>query len=69
MTKDPVLRDMAEGFACPHLTIVNGVATCKIYANRPPFCKDFPAEPADLCSSDCGFVFVKKDQLAQAELL
>jgi Fe-S-cluster containining protein len=55
--------------ACPHLTIENGIAACGIYANRPQFCKDFPAEPADLCSSDCGFAFVKKDQLAQAELL
>jgi Fe-S-cluster containining protein len=56
-------------FTCPHLTVTNGIATCGIYANRPPFCENFPAEPADLCSSDCGFAFVKKDRLVQAELL
>ena len=27
--------------ACPHLEFVMGLAVCKIYENRPQFCRDY----------------------------
>lgn len=35
----------------------DGKAFCKIYDRRPWFCREFPAEPADLIDQDCGYYF------------
>lgn len=46
---------------CPNLFWDNqNKAVCRIYPNRPFFCKAFPAEPDDLVSSECGFYFKKR---------
>lgn len=46
---------------CPHLVIENGKATCRIYGNRPVFCKAFPAELMDICSQHCGYLFIPEE--------
>lgn len=43
-------------FDCPKLLKSGSVCFCRDYENRPDFCKQYPAEPADLVAG-CGFSF------------
>lgn len=53
---------------CPYLDYIsiddkhyNDTAfICKIYPNRPWFCKGFPGEPGDLIDNKCGFRFKER---------
>lgn len=47
---------------CQHLEILkDGTTRCGQYEKRPNFCKNFPANPADIKGmSRCGFRFVPK---------
>lgn len=42
---------------CPFLNMGNEVAACAQYHDRFDFCREFPAEPADLILDRCGFTF------------
>jgi len=48
---------------CKHLRwkVKNGrrIAVCAIYDRRPQYCRDYPAEPADLIEG-CGYRFIGK---------
>ena len=51
------IKEMLEkDFACPYLTFINNKATCKIYHQRPQFCREYPATKDDLIKN-CGFKF------------
>ena len=56
-------RQARLGLECPHLTFdkTTGKASCSIYEDRPPFCRGYPATPADLVEG-CGFSFVKVEK-------
>jgi len=46
---------------CPSLIAgKDNTYRCSIYDERPLFCKEYPAEPADIISDDCGFRFVEE---------
>ena len=49
---------LIAGKDCPHLIRMGGYSMCKIYKNRPWFCKAYPETPSDLIK-DCGFRFKK----------
>lgn len=42
----------------------DGTTVCRNYANRPTFCKNFPAEPEDISSlrEKCGYWFEDEKQ-------
>lgn len=45
---------------CPFLFIgKDNIAICRQYNDRPQFCRDYPAEPADIIK-ECGFYFGEK---------
>ena len=60
LIREQILKEQPN-HKCPHLQMLrDGTTRCKIYKNRPPFCKAFPADPEDIINiPDCGFSFVK----------
>lgn len=55
---------------CPFLRHESdGTTSCAQYAERPHFCRDFPAEPFDnWMMSRCGFTFERSAPVRFAEL-
>jgi len=51
---------LVVGKPCPHLKRnEDGTTTCLIYEKRPKWCRDFPAEPADIAAlPECGYRFI-----------
>ena len=45
-----------KGFRCKHVWFKKRKARCKIYENRPEFCRLFPTGPDDIVAG-CGFAF------------
>jgi Fe-S-cluster containining protein len=45
-----------DGHKCKHLWFKKRKARCKIYKDRPEFCKLYPNVPSDLIEG-CGFRF------------
>ena len=68
ITRPQLLYGWITNDKCPHLDYISiddkyhneTAAICKIYPNRPWFCKGFPCEPNDLCTKDCGFYFKRR---------
>jgi len=48
--------DKLKEHKCKHLWYKKRIARCKIYENRPPFCKAYPNVEGDLIEG-CGFSF------------
>ena len=48
-----------KNFRCQNVILKNGKWFCRIYSNRPQFCRDYPASTFDLIDNSCGFKFEK----------
>ena len=46
---------------CPYKVMRGHLAVCTQYKDRPQFCKDHPALPADRIEG-CGYKFVEKEE-------
>ncbi|RLG81243.1 MAG: hypothetical protein DRO40_10000 [Thermoprotei archaeon] len=53
-----IKRMAVEDKACPFLEYRNGVAYCKIYEERPRWCREYPSHPDELIEG-CGYYFEK----------
>lgn len=47
---------LISGRDCPNLIKMGDISMCRIYKNRPWFCKAYPKTPRDLIKN-CGFRF------------
>lgn len=52
-----ITEGVVDGPDCSHLLMENDRGLCLNYEYRPVFCREYPAEPADLIAG-CGFRFV-----------
>ena len=56
LARDKKIEQKLAGFRCKHVWFKKRKARCKIYENRPEFCKYFPTGPDDIVA-ECGFKF------------